>query len=124
MKFYELTVGDETYQLRLTASNCLALEQKTGKKILVLAQDYSITSIVRILEYMCKGKNNNFSQKDALELYDKLIDNNYTLYDIIYKVVYEGLVFSGFLTEEELKEMIQTVEQGKKKLKQEVQEKL
>ena len=83
-----------------------------------------ITNIITILEYMCKSKENNFGQKDAQELYDKLVDNGYTLYDIIYKVIYEGLVVSGFLTEEELKEMIEQVNQGKKKLKSKIQEAL
>ena len=124
MKYYELILGDETYQLRLTSSNCVALEQRTKKSVLDAVQDYSITNIITILEYMCKTKENNFGQKDAQELYDKLVDNGYTLYDIIYKVIYEGLVVSGFLTEEELKEMIEQVNQGKKKLKNKIQESL
>lgn len=124
MKYYELQLGDKTYQLRLTSSNCVALEQKTGKNILDLVQDYSITNITRILEYMCKSKEANFGQKEAQQLYDELVDNGYTLYDIIYKVLYEGLVFSGFLTEEELKEMIETVDKGKKKVKDQIQKTL
>ena len=124
MKYYELVLGDETYQLRLTSSNCVALEQRTKKSVLDAVQDYSITNIITFLEYMCKSKENNFGQKDAQELYDKLVDNGYTLYDIIYKVIYEGLVVSGFLTEEELKEMIEQVNQGKKKLKSKIQEAL
>lgn len=124
MKYYELVLGEETYKLRLTSSNCVALEQITKKGILDLVQDYSITNVIRILEYMCKSKENNFGQKDAQDLYDKLVDNGYTLYDIIYKVIYEGLVISGFLTQEELKEMIQTVNEGKKKIKEQVQKSL
>ena len=124
MKYYELVLGEETYKLRLTSSNCVALEQIAKKGILDLVQDYSITNIIRVLEYMCKSKENNFGQKDAQELYDKLVDNGYTLYDIIYKVIYEGLVISGFLTQEELKEMIQTVNEGKKKIKEQVQKSL
>lgn len=124
MKYYELVLGEETYKLRLTSSNCVALEQRTKKSVLDAVQDYSITNIITILEYMCKTKENNFGQKDAQELYDKLVDNGYTLYDIIYKVIYEGLVVSGFLTEEELKEMIDQVNQGKKKLKSKIQESL
>lgn len=124
MKYFELVLGDETYQLRLTSSNCVALEQRTKKSVLDAVQDYSITNIITILEYMCKSKENNFGQKDAQELYDKLVDNGYTLYDIIYKVIYEGMVVSGFLTEEELKEMIEQVNQGKKKLKSKIQEAL
>ena len=124
MKYYELQLGEKAYQLRLTSSNCVALEQKTGKNILDLVQDYSITNITRILEYMCKSKETNFGQKEAQQLYDELVDNGYTLYDIIYKVLYEGLVFSGFLTEEELKEMIEAVDKGKKKVKDQIQKTL
>ena len=124
MQSFELVLGDETYHLRLTSANCMALEQVSKKGILDLVQDASITNIVRMLEYMCKTKENNFGQKDAQELYDKLVDYGYTLFDIMYKVIYEGMVISGFLTHAELEEMIDSIKNGQKKVKQLIQEKL
>ena len=125
MKFYELEIDSKTYKLRLTSSNAVALEKKTGVKILDLVQDYSVTTILTVLEYMCKNEENNnqFSSKEASSLYDKLVDNGYTMYDIVFKVIYEGLVAGGFLTHEELEEMTENANAKKENLKEEALEK-
>lgn len=122
MKFYELTIGEKTYKLRLTSNNAMALEKKTGLKILDIFQDYSMSSIVTMLEYMCKNdeNNNQFSSKEANSLYDELVDNGYTMYDIVFKVIYEGLVVSGFLTHKELEDMMGMTEEMKKEKKEQL----
>lgn len=128
MKYYELVLkkDDEEiiYKLRLTSSNSVALEQKIGKSILDFVQDISITNVCRLLEYMAKDTDHNFGQKESFELYDILVNNGYTLYDIVYKVIYEVLVISGFLTKGELEEMVKEVNKSREYLKQEVQKML
>ena len=53
---------------------------------------------------------------------DKLIDNGYTLEKILYDVIYEALVVSGFLTKEELMETKKSSEQLLEKNKEKIQE--
>ena len=69
-------------------------------------------TILTLLMYMRRSSIPNFSMKDAGELYDKLIDNEEfgTMEEILYNVIFEGLVVSGFLKKEELEEI-----KGKKK---------
>lgn len=117
MKYYELELEGETIKLRLTSSDSVTIEEKTGKRLLDYMQDYSINTVITLLMYMRRSSVPNFSKKDATELYDKLVDNGYTLKEILYDVVYEGLAVSGFLSQEELKELKSKVKDNSKKAK-------
>ena len=114
MKFYELELDGETIELRMTTSNAKQLESKTGKSIFDLVSDMSVTNISKMLMYLLKGKKENTNEKEADELVDKLIDNDYTYEKIMMEVIFEALVVSGFLSKEQLEET--------KTLKEEVKE--
>lgn len=114
MKYYELELNDKTIKLRLTSSDCITIEEKNKCKILKYIQDSSITTMTTLLMYMCRSDKPNFSMKDASALYDELIDNGYTMETILYNVIYEGLVVSGFLTKEQLEEIRAEIEEDKK----------
>lgn len=107
MKYYEFELEGETIKLRLTSNDCIEIEKKTGTKLLDYIQDYSMQTIITLLMYMRRSSVPNFSIKDAGELYDKLIDSeDYgSMESIIYNVIFEGLVVSGFLKKEELEEI-------------------
>lgn len=105
MKFYELELNGETIKFRLTTNDCKQIEKKNNMSILDYVQNVSITTISNLIMYMRRSEVPNFSEKDADDLLDKLIDNEYTLEDIMYNVIYEGLVVSGFLKKAELEEM-------------------
>ena len=100
----------------------MELEKKTGKKLFDILQDYSVTTVVTVLRYMRKSELPNFSEKDACSLYDKLIDGGYTLEDIIFKILYETAVVSGFLKKEELEEIVEEVQTRKMEKKEEIRE--
>ena len=117
MKYYEIELNGETIKLRLTSSDSMAIEKKTGIKLLDFVQDYAITTVVTLLMYMRRSDVPNFSEKDATKLYDDLIDAGYTLKDILYDVIYEALAVSGFLSQEELKEMKEQAKDNSKKQK-------
>ena len=118
MKFYEIELNGRTIQLRLTSSDSMAIEKKTGIKLLDYVQDYAITTVITLLTYMSRSAIPNFSEKDATKLYDELIDAGYTLKDILYDVIYEALTVSGFLSQEELKELKEAVRDNSKKQKE------
>lgn len=105
MKYYELEVKGETIKLRLTSNDCMTIEKKTGMSILDYIQNMSITTIVTLLMYMRRSDISNFSEKDATKLYDDLIDDGYSLKEIVENVLLETLVVSGFMKKEEMEEM-------------------
>ena len=107
MKYFEFELDGETIKLRLTSNDCVEIEKKTGTKLLDYIQDYSMQTILTLLMYMRRSSVPNFSMKDAGELYDKLIDSAeyQTMEKILYDVIFEGLVVSGFLKKEELESL-------------------
>ena len=115
MKYYEFELEGETIKLRLTSNDCIEIEKKTGNKLLDYIQDYSMQTIITLLMYMRRSSVPNFSQKDACDLYDKLINSEEygTMESIIYNIILEGLVVSGFLKKEEL-ELIKDSKNSKK----------
>lgn len=127
MKYYILTLDGEDIKLRLTSADSVEIEKKTGVKLLDFIQDYSITTVTTLLKYMRRSEVPNFSEKDAYALYDKLVDNGYTLEDIVFKVIYETCVVSGFLKKSDLEEMMTFKEENqatlKEKKKQEILQK-
>lgn len=114
MKFYELELNGEIIKLRLTTGDCKQIEKKTGMSILDYIQNVSMTTISNIIMYMRRSDMPQFSERDADALLDKFIDNDYTLEDIMYDVIYEGLVVSGFLKKTDLIEMREKATEAKK----------
>lgn len=105
MKSYEVELNGETVKFRLSSADSIEIEKKTGKSILELLDDYSVTNTIMFLKYMRRSELPQFSDKDAYELYDKFIDNGYTLEKIVFEIVYEGLCISGFFKREKLDEL-------------------
>ncbi len=120
MKFYELDLNGQTIKLRLKSADSVVIEKKTGVKLLDFIQDYSITAVITMLTYLRRSDVPNFSEKDAYDLYDELVDSGYTLEKIMYDVIFEALVVSGFLAKEQLEEMKVAKEEAKEKKKQEM----
>lgn len=120
MNFYEIELNGETIKFRLKSSDAIAIEKKTNKPILDFIQDSSMTSIITMLTYLRRGEATNFSEKEATELYDLLIDNGYTMEEIVFDIIFEALVVSGFLKKDQLKE----IKGSKEKLVEKEKEKL
>lgn len=107
MKYYEFELEGETIKLRLTSNDCIEIEKKTGTKLIDYMQDYSMQTVITLLMYMRRSSVPNFSMKDAGELYDRLIDSEEygSMEEILYNVIFEGLVVSGFIKKEQLEEI-------------------
>lgn len=116
MKFYEFELNGEMIKLRLTSNDCIEIEKKTGTKLIDYMQDYSMQTIITLLMYMRRSSVPNFSIKDAGELYDKLIDSEEygSMESVLYDVIFEGLVVSGFIKKEELEEIKNNKDNKKK----------
>ena len=124
MNYYTFTLDGEDIKLRLTSADSVEIEKKTGVKLLDFIQDYSITTVTTLLRYMRRSDVPNFSEKDAFKLYDKLVDNNYTLEDIVFKIIYETCVVSGFLKKSDLEEMMTFKEENQATLKEKKKQEL
>ena len=111
MKFYELELEGETLKFRLTSNDCMVIEKFSGKSILEYVQNMSMTMVITMLRYMRRSSVDNFSEKDAQQLFDKFVDNGYTIARIVNEVILEGLVVSGFMSKEELTGAKDTAEQ-------------
>lgn len=121
MKYYELELNGEIIKLRLTSEAIMEIEKKNNKSILELMKEVTQTNIIMFLMYMRRFDIPNYSQKEASELYDKLIDNEYTMQDVLFKVIYEGLVVSGVMTKGELSQLKEIVGIKDKKIKKELE---
>ena len=124
MKFYELELEGQTIELRMTTSNAKQLESKTGKSIFDLVGDMSVTNISKMLMYLLKGRKENTNEKEADDLVDKLVNNDYTFEKIMMEVIFEALVVSGFLSKEQLEETKTLKEEVKESNKKKVMEDL
>lgn len=122
MKSYEVELNGETIKLRLRSVDICELEEKNKKSIIDLMKDVSQTTIIMFLMYMRRFEIPNYSKKEASELYDKFIDNDYTMQDVVFKVIYEGLVVSGVMTKQELERLKEIVGLQEKKTKTAIEE--
>lgn len=110
MKYYEIDLNGRTVKFRLKSSDSVAIEKKTGIKLLDFIQDYSITAVITMLMYLRRSDVLNFSEKEAFDLYDELVDAGYTLEKIMYEIIFGSLVVSGFLLKSQLEEMMEEKE--------------
>lgn len=122
MKCYEIELNGEIIKLRLTSELIMEIEKKNNKSIIEIMKDISQTNIVMLLMYMRRFEIPNYSQKEASELYDKFIDNDYSMQDVVFKVVYEGLVVSGVMTKGELSQLKEIVGIKDKEVKKKIEE--
>lgn len=89
--------------LRLTSMDCENIEKSFNCTLIDYVQQGSITSIVNLLYYMRKGTGENYTKNMAYSFYDELVDAGFTIKDILDKIIWEGLVVSGVMSEDDLK---------------------
>lgn len=120
MKHFEIELNDKVVTFRLQSSGCIEIEKKYNVKLLDYIQDYSITTIVNLLMYLRRAEVPMFTQNQAMSLFDELVDAGYTLESIMYDIIFEALVISGFMKKEDLEEMRVARETKKEQLKQDL----
>lgn len=114
MKFYEIELNGETIKFRLTSNDCMTIEKSSGKAFTEFMSTMDMTTVITLLRYMRRSSQNDFSMEDAGLLYDKLVDNGYTLETIVSDIIMETLVVSGFMKKADL-EAIKDVKEEMKK---------
>lgn len=84
-------LNGKTYHFKLKSKKLIDLEKVSGKSIIDLLQDTSISNIARILKYSC------IEEVDEFELLDMLLETM-TLEKIITDVILEICVVSGIIS--------------------------
>ena len=95
--------NDKEVGLRLTSIDCENIEKQYNCSLLDFVQQGSVTSIITMLQYMRRGAGENFTKNQAYSFYDELVDSGFTMMDILDKIIWEGLVVSGVMSEDDLK---------------------
>lgn len=88
-KFYTLTVGDEEYKLRLTASAIMSIEKKLGRSLfsaLENIQDNMIGTITTIIWGAMQSLNSGVALENATALFDRYIDEGNSLEDMMQEI--------------------------------------
>lgn len=116
MKYYEIELNGETLKFRLTSNDCMAIEKMSGKPFGDYISEMSMTTVITLLKYMRRSSVLNFSENEASELFDKLIDNGYDLEGIISDIIMETLVVSGFMKKADLEAIKDVKEELKDKV--------
>ena len=122
MKCYEIELNGENIKLRLTSELIMEIEKKNNKSIIEIMKDISQKNINMLIMYMRRFEIPNYSQKEASQLYDKFIDKEYSMQDVVFKVIYEGLVVSGVMTKGELSQLKEMVGIKDKEIKKKIEE--
>ena len=88
-KFYTLTVGEKTYQLRLTASAIMSIEKKLGKPLFTALehiQDNMVETITTILWGAMQPLNAGFTMEKAMALFDEYVDDGHSLEELMQEI--------------------------------------
>lgn len=99
MMYLEFVVKDDTYKLRLTTRNVIALERKYGCSPLALFEDEQVPKVdvlADILHASLQTYQHGISINDAYDILDKWLEEGNNITDFIY-IVLELFQVSGII---------------------------
>ena len=102
MNYHTIKLNDQEINFRLKSGHIKEIETKTGKSVLEALQSVSMINCLLMLKYMRRSEVSNFSDDDASNLYDELVDNGYSLQTIYTDIIFPTGVVSGLLTQSDL----------------------
>lgn len=87
--YHTLTVGCETYNMRLTAGAIMNIEKKLGKPLfqaLEKIQENMVETITTILWGAITPFNSGFTMEKAMRLFDDYIDEGHSIEELIQEI--------------------------------------
>lgn len=113
MKYHTIEVNGKELNFRLTVNDIERIEEKYKVKILDYIQDYSVSTIVNLLQRMWKHEDGHATaHNEAVELFEELVDADYVLQDIAEKIIWPTCVVSGLLKQSDLNRALKSREQA------------
>ena len=107
---YIKEINGEVYRFKFKSKRCIDLEKATGREMLELLQDSSMSNIVRLLKAACLNDN-----VDEYDLLDKLMENS-SLEKIMIDIIYEVAAISGIITREDKERIDNVIDEDKSKI--------
>lgn len=101
--FTELTIGGETYKLRLTTRTSIQLEKALGYNplnMLMAMEDGNVpklTDMMIMLQYMLQSMHHSFNADKTMDLFDDYVADGHSMLDLI-PVFVEVFEKSGYIT--------------------------
>ena len=106
MRTFSFELNNREVELRLVSEDMIKIEETYKVKLIDFIQDYSIKTIVTLLRYMLKGaKKAPVSQNEAQDLFDELVDNKWSLAQIVGSLIMPACEASGLLSESDLQKI-------------------
>ncbi len=112
MRYHTIEVDGKEYNFRLNADEIESIEKNLKVKILDYIQDYSVITIIYLLQRMWKHEDKHkTSHEEAIELFDELVDNGYAIESIAKQIIWPTCVVSGLLTQSDLNKALNRAEE-------------
>ena len=102
MKYFTFDLNGNEINMRLNSSSCEQIEKTHNCTLIDYVKKGSVTSIITLLQHMRAGADAKFTKNMAYGFYDELVDAGYTIERIIMEIIYETLVISGVISQEDL----------------------
>lgn len=101
LRYKDSEGNEKEVAMRLTSSACEQIEKDYNCTLLDYVQQGSVTSLVTMLRYMREGAGEKITRNMANDFYDELVDAGYTIERILMEIIYEVLVVSGVISQED-----------------------
>lgn len=112
MRYHTIEVDGKEYNFRLNADEIENIEKTLKVKILDYVQDYSVTTIIYLLQRMWKHEDGHRTGHDeAIELFDTLVDSGFAIESIAKQIIWPTCVVSGLLTQGDLNKALNRAEE-------------
>lgn len=100
-------IKGKTYHFKFKSKRLVDLEKLTGKSIIDLLQDMSMSNIARLLKYGC------IEDVDEYQLLDDILEE-ITYEDVVTKIILETCVVSGIISKTQLDDLNEKVSEDRK----------
>ena len=107
MRYHTIEVNGKEMHFRLTVDEIESIEKRNNVKMLDYIQDYSITTMVFLLQNMYKEEGRGkLSHSEAQDLLEELFDNDYSLQRVEEEIILPCCAVSGLLTKSDLNKVL------------------
>lgn len=88
-KYYTLKIGENSYNMRLTAGSIMSIEKKLGKPLFAALehiQENMVETITAIIWGAMQPMNAGFTMEKAVELFDEYIDEGHSIEELMQEI--------------------------------------